>query len=434
MSVWGAREFAPDGGDGWCIDYAPEMESTTRRKKLLVFAHIPPPHHGQAVMVELMLRGLAGDPRFEIHHVDARMSDDLEDVGGIRPQKFFRLIRCCMEALRVRWKHGPMDLYYVPAPAKRSAVVRDWVVMMLIRPWFSRLIFHWHAFGLGHWATGTREFPAGEDGPALEPPSVFGPLEPIARWLTRQLLGGAGLSIVLTGYNRKDAELLRPRSIEVVPNGIPDPCPDFESAVLPERLRRQEERALEDKKIGPGEISGAVEFHAIFLAHCSREKGLFRAVEIVRGANQILKNAGGYIRIRLSAAGDFVSTDDRAAFEEILTHSPEEVVYAGFVCAEEKSKLLASGDCLLFPTEYPGETFGLVIAEALLSGMPVLVSKWRGLPELASSEPFLWQASAESLAELVTKKAKFPRIRRAAVSMFSEAAFHRKISESILSR
>ncbi|NJK93360.1 MAG: hypothetical protein HC904_17035 [Blastochloris sp.] len=26
--------------------------------KLLVFAHVPPPHHGQAVMVELMLRGL----------------------------------------------------------------------------------------------------------------------------------------------------------------------------------------------------------------------------------------------------------------------------------------------------------------------------------------------------------------------------------------
>jgi hypothetical protein len=28
--------------------------------KLLVFAHVPPPHHGQAVMVELMLRGLGG--------------------------------------------------------------------------------------------------------------------------------------------------------------------------------------------------------------------------------------------------------------------------------------------------------------------------------------------------------------------------------------
>ena len=26
--------------------------------KLLVFAHVPPPHHGQAVMVELMLKGL----------------------------------------------------------------------------------------------------------------------------------------------------------------------------------------------------------------------------------------------------------------------------------------------------------------------------------------------------------------------------------------
>jgi len=30
--------------------------------KLVVFAHIPPPHHGQAVMVELMLEGLRRFP------------------------------------------------------------------------------------------------------------------------------------------------------------------------------------------------------------------------------------------------------------------------------------------------------------------------------------------------------------------------------------
>ena len=31
--------------------------------KLLVFAHTPPPHHGQSYMVELMLKNFGGDRR-----------------------------------------------------------------------------------------------------------------------------------------------------------------------------------------------------------------------------------------------------------------------------------------------------------------------------------------------------------------------------------
>ena len=31
-------------------------------------------------MVQIMLEGLRADPRFEVHHVDARVSDDLEDA------------------------------------------------------------------------------------------------------------------------------------------------------------------------------------------------------------------------------------------------------------------------------------------------------------------------------------------------------------------
>jgi hypothetical protein len=42
------------------------------KRKILFFAHVPPPHHGQSVMVKIMLEGLRADPRFKVHHVDAR--------------------------------------------------------------------------------------------------------------------------------------------------------------------------------------------------------------------------------------------------------------------------------------------------------------------------------------------------------------------------
>src|ERR1039458_3331712 len=87
--------------------------------KLLVFAHIPPPHHGQSYMVQLMLEGFGGDRRkanrqaeadskpggtssaatasrsqfgIECYHVDARFSQKLEDIGDFRVTKVFLLL------------------------------------------------------------------------------------------------------------------------------------------------------------------------------------------------------------------------------------------------------------------------------------------------------------------------------------------------------
>ena len=63
--------------------------------KLLIFAHTPPPHHGQSYMVQLMLHGLGGDRRkrqpaltqpgdqygIQCYHVNTRLSKRLEDIG-----------------------------------------------------------------------------------------------------------------------------------------------------------------------------------------------------------------------------------------------------------------------------------------------------------------------------------------------------------------
>ena len=40
-----------------------------KKRTILVFAHVPPPHHGQSVIVQVLLDGLRSDPRVEVHHV-----------------------------------------------------------------------------------------------------------------------------------------------------------------------------------------------------------------------------------------------------------------------------------------------------------------------------------------------------------------------------
>src|SRR3974390_1492332 len=88
--------------------------------KLLVFAHVPPPHHGQSYMVRLMLDGFGGDkPRQakggstpaaslggECYHVNARVSKELEDIGDFRVSKLFLLFGYCFKAIWYRFRYG----------------------------------------------------------------------------------------------------------------------------------------------------------------------------------------------------------------------------------------------------------------------------------------------------------------------------------------
>ncbi len=61
------------------------------------------------------------------------------------------------------------------------------------------------------------------------------------------------------------------------------------------------------------------------------------------------------------------------------------VDYLGDVRGLEKAELISRAKCLLFPTELD-ESFGLVMAEALMSGTPVICSSYGACPELISKD------------------------------------------------
>ena len=68
--------------------------------KLVVFAHVPPPFHGQSFMVQQLLdelRGEGGDG-IEVFHVDARLSRDIDDIASASPRKLLLLLRFCLRA------------------------------------------------------------------------------------------------------------------------------------------------------------------------------------------------------------------------------------------------------------------------------------------------------------------------------------------------
>ena len=354
--------------------------------KLLVFAHTPPPHHGQSYMVQLMLEGFGGDRRrpgssapasgpqpsfgIECYHVNARLSRKLEDIGDLRFSKFMLLLGYCLQAIWCRFRYGVTSFYYIPAPGKRSAIYRDWMVMLLCRPFFKRVILHWHAAGLAKW------------------------LEMVVtmRWrsLTYRLMKQVDLSIVLSKYNRADAEKLFSRQIRVVSNGIPDPCPRFAEEVVP---RRKARFAARRKLLSRQPLDAADAEHTggdphlvrvLYLAHCTRAKGLFDTLDAVALANQRLHQRQAPVSLRLIVTGGFVSAEDKAGFDRRLAEPAiaDMVQYLGFVSGEQKHQLLRDADLFCFPTYYENENQPVNLIEAMAFGLPILTTRWRSLPEL----------------------------------------------------
>jgi glycosyltransferase involved in cell wall biosynthesis len=350
--------------------------------KLLVFAHVPPPHHGQSYMVKLMLDGFGGDRRkrgdasrttpydIECYHVDVRLSKDLEDIGDMRLAKLFLLLFYCFRAIWCRFRYGVDTFYFVPAPGKRSALVRDWLVMLLCRPFFKRVILHWHAAGLASWLETCAQIRA--------------------RSFTYRMMKNVDLSIVLSRYNSTDADKLFPKKVMMVSNGVPDPCPDFERTLLPRRNARLEvrKRLLAGKSVD-AELTNAAGadphiFKVLFLGYCTRQKGMFDALSGVALANQRLSEASSPLRVHLTIAGEMSNKKEQREFLDQLRQPrlKSYVSYIGFVAGEEKTRAYKESDCFCFPTFYYAESFGLVVVEAMAFGLPVLTTRWRSMPEM----------------------------------------------------
>ena len=310
--------------------------------KLLVLAQTPPPLHGQSAMVRAMLDGLEPRPELTLHHVNLRLSRDQADIGRWRPAKAWRTVTASLQAIVARFRHGCDTLYYVPAPGKRGALYRDWLALALCRPFFPRLVLHWHAAGLAEWlaarATG------------------------LERAVTRIIMGRADLSLVLAETLRADAEYLHSRQVAVVPNGIDDPGPP-----------------------APRPISRAP-WQALFLGLCSEEKGVFAAAEAVMEANRRAGGTAAPPRFRLVAAGSFPDESSALRFRQLIDAHPYELRHAGFVEGAAKSSLFAASDCLIFPTRYAAEGQPLAVLEALAHDLPVLTTHWRGLPGIVTAD------------------------------------------------
>jgi glycosyltransferase involved in cell wall biosynthesis len=377
--------------------------------RLLIFAQTPPPVHGQSIMVGHLIDGLRAAGQTDLamesevgadtaaiayYHVNPRISEDLGDIGRWRPRKLFLVFGFILEALRARFRYGLDTLYFVPAPPKREAMYRDWCVLFFCRPFFPRLVLHWHCIGQ---------------------PEFMETLSAPERALARVCYGGATLSIALSNYSREEAAAFASKHTVVVPNGIPDPCPDFDAELWPERQQRAAVRA----EVWSGHTRPPVFYEVLFLAGRMTPKGLFDAMAATIRANRMLAQRNLPLRMRLTVAGAFADEAERSRYEAAARelnatglpdrHEPL-AVDAGWADEEKKSRLYRQADCFIFPTTYPAESFGLVLAEAMAHGCAVITTQWQAVPEVlpAAYENVVRPHDIDAMAEALLRCAAAP--------------------------
>jgi len=338
---------------------------------IVIFAQVPPPEHGQSRMVLLGLVALREMPRdFEVHHVNAKFSNTLEEIGDGSFGKFLLTLKYLSQALRIRTQIGPAILYYVPGPVKWSAVLRDWLLLSVLRQFYSHVVFHWHAIGHGEWAHGSDRL------------RLTGPrwMDSIARKISAWVLDEPFASIAVCSTSQKDSLAVASKKNLIICNGIKDPCPAFEVEVAPQRMERLQNLTSADHPC----------FRILFLSHGTLEKGITDALDSL---TILLGNCDPSWQFQVTFAGG-VSNSIRLKFDSMVNTLTSkwpgriQIIQKNYITGEEKHRCFLDHDIFLAPSRW--ESFGLTVSEAMAYGMQIVATASDGVQGvLPENHPYL---------------------------------------------
>jgi len=299
-------------------------------KKILIVGQTPPPIGGQAVMIAHLVN--ADFPNYKIYHVRMCFSREMKDMGKMQIWKIYHLVEIIAKIYYYRILKGVNILYYPPS-GPNSAVYRDMAILFPTRWLFKDTIFHFHASGLStHY-------------------------NKMGKWMNlvfKVCFFKPTASIHLSESCPKEGEFLLSKRCYIVPNGLPD---------------------IADK---PNKIIYAPPLDILFIGLLEESKGEMDLIKAI----ELLKAEG--IDIQLNIAGEFKRIEYKNIFHQYIEEHnlTNEIHYIGIIQGDEKDRAFRSASIFCFPSYFHSESFPLVLIEAMEYGLPIVASKWRGIPDM----------------------------------------------------
>ncbi|AMV32000.1 D-inositol 3-phosphate glycosyltransferase [Pirellula sp. SH-Sr6A] len=341
--------------------------SNTPPVRVLVVGQTPPPFHGQAIMIQMLVEGPL--PDVEIHHVRMQFSESLGEIGKVRIGKIWHLFELIARIVWCRIRFRPTILYYPPAGPNFVPLVRDAVLLFFTRWLFPTTVFHFQAAGCSE---------------------LISQLKNPWKWWIRRALGAPDVAIELSEYGPPDGATLGAKRIVYIPNASKDEAHKFP--------RDRQVDAIQPSRI-------------LYLGTVTEEKG----VSVLLDACRILLEA--QTPFRLDIVGGFGSEMYRQQLEQDIASKrlQEHVTMHGQKVGQEKWNMFAQADIFCFPSYYRCESFGCVLVEAMTFSLPVVSTRWRGIPTIVShgKNGFLAPTQdANAVAEFLTQLVNSPELRR----------------------
>jgi glycosyltransferase involved in cell wall biosynthesis len=304
------------------------------KTKILVVGQTPPPIGGQAVLIKLLL-----DARYEhaeLFHVRMAFSQEMDEIGRVKTAKFWRLLRLIGAIISTKLKHQARVLYYPPAGPNRVPFYRDVVILMATRWMFKKVIFHFHAGGVS---------------------DLYPALNPVEKWLFRRAYFYPDLAIRASPLNPEDGRFMRARQETIIPCGLPDEGARYSLT----RTDGPRARVL---------LAGVL----------SESKGILVALEALR---ELVRRG---LPCDLEFIGKWESPEFERRVRDYLVGAGlgERVNFLGVQSGADKWKIFERNGIFCFPSFFESETFGLVLLEAMQFAMPVVATRWRGIPSVVS--------------------------------------------------
>ncbi len=300
----------------------------SKRSDILIVGQTPPPYHGQAVVTAMLFDHDWEDLRVE--RLRMAYSDSIGAVGKVSLGKVFHLFGLVLKTWKLVLCRRPAVLYYLPASANRAPVLRDFIYLTLVRWCFRKKVFHYHAGGLPEY---------------LQSAGWFGKL-------AARVYRGADVSVEICDTDNSPGEFFKAKKTVIVPNGL---------NVMEVARRRQTEIP-----------------RALFIGSLSEGKGI---LELIKTASS-LKGRG--CEIEFQVVGGWGSPEFEAEAQALLRDAgvAEMITFSGVLAGDDKWQAYADADLFFFPSHYGAENFPLVLIEALAYRLPIVSTRWRGIPQL----------------------------------------------------